>query len=251
MTNGYIEKIKKECLKLCEEGVELSKKFDNPLEVAIPYQSWYNKSLYLIKTIIPERLAEFCSYYNRKEYKVFDFSKYSIQDYLSGLQPAKPLVIVKDLPACAISMFLQQIAIVQSIEEFVESVARSLNFEIIAEVNDTEIKTARKLLRYNVRASGCIVGVVLESHLKRVLKKYNPLDKTKDKDLNLSVLNDKLRELHIIDDVLWRKIQWLSDIRNLCDHNKIDEVTGQTIEPQKDDVKDFIDSTEKIIKIIN
>lgn len=251
MTNGYIEKIKEECTRLCNEGVEIVNNFDNIIEISIKYQSWYNQAMYIIKTIIPERLSEFCNYYNRKEYKVFDFSKYSIQDYLSGFKPTKPSILIDDLPTCAKNMMLQQLTILKSVEDFVESVAKSLNFEIIAEINDTEIKTAKTLLRYNVRASGCIAGVLLESHLKRVLKKYNPSDKTKDKELNLSVLNDKLRELHIIDDVLWRKIQWLSDIRNLCDHNKIDEGTGHTIEPKKEDVKELIDSTEKIIKTIN
>jgi len=42
---------------------------------------------------------------------------------------------------------------------------------------------------------------------------------------------------------MWRFIQRMGDLRNLCDHNKKQE-------PLKENVADLVDGTDKIIKTI-
>ena len=55
--------------------------------------------------------------------------------------------------------------------------------------------------------------------------------------------NDVLKNEGVIDIPTWRFIQMLADIRNLCDHNK-------TEDPTKENLKDLIDGTDKIIKMV-
>ena len=55
--------------------------------------------------------------------------------------------------------------------------------------------------------------------------------------------NDLLKENGIIDTPKWRSIQHLSDLRNLCDHNK-----GR--EPTKDEVFELVSGVEKTIKTV-
>ncbi len=52
-----------------------------------------------------------------------------------------------------------------------------------------------------------------------------------------------LKKDGIIDTPLWRQIQRLGDIRNLCDHNK-------EREPTREDVQELIDGVEKITKTL-
>ena len=52
-----------------------------------------------------------------------------------------------------------------------------------------------------------------------------------------------LKDEGIIDTPTWRKICYLADIRNLCDHNKKEE-------PTKEQLKDLVDGTEKTIKTV-
>lgn len=55
--------------------------------------------------------------------------------------------------------------------------------------------------------------------------------------------NQLLKDEGIIDTPTWRKISYLADIRNLCDHNKREE-------PTKEQLKDLVDGTEKTIKTV-
>jgi len=47
----------------------------------------------------------------------------------------------------------------------------------------------------------------------------------------------------VLDTNNWRFIQFLGDIRNICDHNK-------NVEPTTEQVKDLLDGVEKVIKTI-
>ena len=47
----------------------------------------------------------------------------------------------------------------------------------------------------------------------------------------------------VIDTPEWRKIQYLGDIRNMCDH-------GKDREPNKEEITDLIDGSVKVMKTI-
>ena len=60
----------------------------------------------------------------------------------------------------------------------------------------------------------------------------NPIRK---KNPAISDLNDHLKNCGIIDVPIWRKIQFLGDLRNLCDHNKHREM-ADTIDQLKAEI---------------
>jgi hypothetical protein len=59
----------------------------------------------------------------------------------------------------------------------------------------------------------------------------------------ISDFNELLKGGDVIDLVMWRFIQHLGDIRNLCDH-------GKDREPTKDEVLELIDGVDKVIKTV-
>ena len=63
------------------------------------------------------------------------------------------------------------------------------------------------------------------------------------KEMHISDYNDFFRKEGIYDVPKWRNIQYLGDLRNLCDHAKDKE-------PTKEDVEELIDGTSKIIKTV-
>lgn len=63
------------------------------------------------------------------------------------------------------------------------------------------------------------------------------------KNLCLGDLNEILKNNIIYDLVLWRKIQHLSDIRNLCSHKK-------DREPTKAEVEELMTGVKMIIKTV-
>ena len=67
--------------------------------------------------------------------------------------------------------------------------------------------------------------------------------KISKKDPSINDYNEKLKNAGIIKTEMWRFIQRMGDLRNLCDHNKKQE-------PTKENVADLIDGTDKIIKTI-
>jgi hypothetical protein len=108
---------------------------------------------------------------------------------------------------------------------------------------DDELIAANHLLKNGfMRPAGALAGVILERHLKNLLRKHMPPIKYKEKD-TLAVLNGLCKET-IYDLVTWRKVQCLADIRNLCDHDK-------EREPTKDEVAELINGVSAMLKTIN
>ena len=82
---------------------------------------------------------------------------------------------------------------------------------------------------------------MFQLHLKNLLRKYIPPIKFKEKD-GLAIINDLCKDA-IYDLVVWRKIQHLIDLRNLCDHDK-------EREPTKNEVADLISGVSALIKTV-
>lgn len=207
------------------------------------YQNWYSESLVLIKQLLPDRLSDFIKLYEKpKMRKSIEYGNYVMEDYLQNLSVTSGFGEKKVGPEAAINQFDQQLNILKSIERRFESSLFDIRQLVQADLFDSELNAAKELNKNKFsRGAGAIAGVVLEKHLAQVHLNHN-LKATK-KSPSISDLNDNLKSSGIYDTPIWRKIQHLGDIRNLCDHNK-------DREPKKEEVEELILGVEAIIKTI-
>lgn len=228
---------------ICDEcePVEHRRQSDNLPCFCIGYQSWYSESLVVIKQLLPERFDDFKSYYgvpaNRKK---ITSQNYQIKDYLDALE--NPMFFEMDCfeQKNAIPKFQQQLEILKSVQRRFESSLFDIQQLVQADLFDDELAAA-KMLNENkfMRAAGAVAGVVLEKHLKQILKNHN-LTSKKD---TISPLNDALKAGNVYDIPTFRKIQHLGDIRNLCDHDS-------KREPTREEVDEMINGVDSIIKMV-
>lgn len=255
MESDKIKKIKEECKKLRKEGALLLGSFaiecemlDKPKkekdlpDFKLNYEQWYSKSYLVIKQFLPDRLSDFISLYKLEKRKEITYSTYTISDALLGVTISNGFGEIKASPKSAISKFQQQITIVDSVLEVLDSSLNNIQQLVQADIFDSEIDTSKELLKKGfIRAAGAICGVVLEKHFSTVLDSHS-LSLSK-KNPTINDYNELLKNESIIDIPTWRHIQLLGDIRNLCDHDKKQE-------PTKDQVQTLIDGTDKIIKTV-
>ena len=123
-----------------------------------------------------------------------------------------------------------------------ESSLFDIRLLVQADLFDSELDAAKELLRQNfTRAAGALAGVVLERHLGQVCENHSV--KIGKKTTGISNLNDALKEAAILDVAQWRFVQHLGAIRNLCDHSKKVEPTGEQVD-------DLISGVMKITKTV-
>ncbi len=206
------------------------------------YQTWYSECKLVIKQLLPDRLEDFVRYYEKtKARKEITVENYKIEDYLQGISITRGITEIVG-PKVAIPLFQQQLEILKSLNRRFESSLFDIKQFVQADLFDNELESARELLNHNfLRAAGAVAGVVLEKHLGNVCESHNI--KTTKKTPTISDYNEILKSSSILDIPNWRHIQYLGDIRNLCDHNK-------NVEPTAEQVKDLIDGVEKVIKTI-
>ena len=204
------------------------------------YQIWYSEALSVIKQLIPNRENDFIELYKKpKNRKEINFENYSIEDYLQGLIIKRGEEVILDTTG-AIPRFRQQLAILGSAQARFESSLFDMNQLLQADLFDSELDAASELSKKGfVRGAGAIAGVVLEGHLKEVGK--NHTIQVRKKNPTINDLAELLKNNAVIDIPVWRKIQHLADLRNLCDHQKESE-------PTKQDVSDLIKGVSEIIK---
>lgn len=207
------------------------------------YQAWYSPALRVIEQLAPDRYAEFRELYKPERRKEMDIETYGIADYIMGIFVSKgwdktPLF---DTHSVAMTRFGQQIAILKSVEERIDLLLNNMELTIQAAVVDNELASARGLLAAkHLRSAGVVAGVVLEGHLKRLIEDHGVAFRKK---AVLSNLNDSLKAAGIYDAILWREIQHLTDIRNLCGHRN-------ERDPEQGEVESLIDGTDKIVHTI-
>lgn len=207
------------------------------------YNAWYNEALCLVKQLMPERLDEFVSYYKIPKRKDQDISylSYTISDYLLGVV-VKELGQVKVGGTAAVPKFQQQLQIVLSLKERFESSLYDIKQLVQADMLDSEIDSAKLLLKNGfLRAAGAICGVVLEKHFATICEIRSLRVSKKNPCIN--DYNQLLKSEGIIDTPTWRKISFIADLRNLCDHNKKEE-------PTKEQLADMVNETMKIVKTV-
>lgn len=233
----------KECGELDDESLkDFESKGIKFISVSIKYQSWYTKSFRVIKQIIPERLNEFEKLYKGDEKrKELTSVNYSIYDYLLGLQSTRGIQTVCSRKDAIPKMEAQWLILSSAVDRFKSSLF-DIKEVLQADIFDSELDTATELNKKGfVRAAGAVAGVVLEKHLHHICFLHNL--KFRKTNPTISEYNQLLKDNDIIDTSVWRFIQHLGDIRNLCDHHK-------DREPTKDEVSEFVIGIEKIIKTV-
>ena len=227
---GSYKKISKERKEEIEKCVFKSK-----------YNEWYNESIALIKQLIPERLTDFQSYYKLEKRKEITYTTYTISDYLIGVQISRLGEVIVSRTS-VIHKFEQQYYIVKSLRSRFESSLYDIKQLLQADVFDSEIDSAKELCKKGFyRAAGAICGVVIEKHLSEVCTQHQI--KVAKKNPGINDYNELLKSNNVIDIPVWRNIQRLADLRNMCDHHK-------DAEPAKDNIEELIAGTDKIIKTI-
>jgi len=249
-----LEKYKKDLEELIEQGESLYKAICSECEsiehrsqcenlpcFCVGYQSWYSESLVVIKQLLSDRLEDFRSYYevpsNRKK---ITYQNYQIKDYLDALEDPSFFDMDSFEKKNAIPKFQQQLEILKSARRRFDSSLFEIKQMVQADLFDDELAAAKMLNKNKfMRAAGAVAGVVLEKHLKQVLKNHN-LTSKKD---TISPLNDALKAGNVYDLPTFRKIQHLGDIRNLCDHDS-------KREPTQEEVDEMINGVDSIIKTV-
>ncbi|MDQ5932201.1 MAG: hypothetical protein WBK76_05060 [Candidatus Saccharimonadales bacterium] len=225
---------------LSEGQEEIIKDFK--LSFSEGYQAWYSESKELVRQVLPNRLDDFSSLYKSTDKrKGATYENYTVFDYLLNLTRRIGLDTVVS-PDAAIPKFTQQLLILKSAYELIDSRLIDLTQVLQADLFDSEIEAARHLNKNGfTRAAGAMAGVVIESHLQQVCRDHNI--KITKKNPGINDLAQLLKDSSIIDTPQWRGIQQMADIRNLCDHKKLSE-------PTKDQITELIDGTAKIIKTV-
>lgn len=223
--------IRKEMLAIYTEGTKLAEGFqkNEDKQFHYDYQRWYSKALKAVETLAPDRYTEFQSYYEiNPKRKSLGYGTYVIQDFLKGVAPGGYQYEQFDSRQQVLLCFLNQLTLFHSIVERLDSVVANIEGELYAELQDNEIVVARQLAKVNLRAAGALMGVVIEGHLQKVVANHSV--KIAKKTPTIADMNDPLKSAGIIDTASWRKISFLSDLRNLCSHKKDTEPTKEQVE---------------------
>lgn len=224
-----------------KEAFNLDDDFPDKLkevDVSEKYHKCYVKALRLIRIIIPEREADFVNLNNnakRAKSKDFNLDTYDLTLGIQGIHQTAYEYLFKRQTAV---LLRQQQCILQSALDIMDSKIYDLRNELQYDMFMSELDAAEHLLKNKfVRAAGAMCGVVLEGHLKSVCVQHEIKIAKKD---DLSKYNDYLKNNGIIKQTSWRKIQYLTDIRNSCDHKR-------DLEPTADQVLELINGTKQII----
>ena len=200
------------------EKKKLSEKFK------LDYQDWYSSCCALLeRNYNKERTSEFKSEYEK-----------NIKTILSTNY------ITQDAEYEFIDSFKHQASILNALPLYLEHRLSVIELTVASILMDDELLEAEYLLKKGfIRAAGALAGVVLERHLKMRCDKNEPKLKY-PKNATISQLSDILKGNNLLDIPEWRKIQYLGDIRNKCDHDK-------KVEPKKEEVADLISKVKEMI----
>ncbi len=209
------------------------------------YQRWYTEASAVVAQLLPGRADEFQRLYLADaRRKSIDAANYSIQDWLVGRRFSKSeawrggvpavLAAVGEAPDERMAAALRlktQLDVLRSAEA---------RWESSADLFDSELDAARELAAHGfLRAAGTVAGVILERHLQQVVAAHE-IDMQKPEP-TLNDFNDCLKRAGAIDVPLWRLLQRLTDVRNLCVHHKHRE-------PNKREVDELIDGVDRIVR---
>jgi hypothetical protein len=222
-----------------ETAKQLKGSFENK------YQAWYTDSYAVLKQVLPDRLDEFAQLYRPDpKRKQVEGTTYRIQDWLTGSRSGKNVHserFFNDFETVSMQ-FRTQLEILKSVESRFESSLHDIAQLVRADLFDSELDAARELTKNGfLRGAGGIAGVVLEKHLGQVCQNHKV--SIRKQHPTISDFNDLLKTASVVDVPVWRQLQRLGDIRNLCDHNKHRE-------PTTDEVNELVEGVEKACKTL-
>lgn len=198
------------------------------------YQIWYSEAYTLIEQLLPNRLTDFESLYKKPR----GTTGLSLSNYLIDFGR----VDFTYSNEIYFNLYQQQLFILRAVANRFESSLFDIKQLLQADVFDSEVDSARELCKKGFyRAAGAICGVVLEKHLSEVCTQHQI--KVTKKNPGINDYNELLKSNNIIDIHIWRNIQRLADLRNMCDHHK-------DVEPTKDNIEELIAGTDKMLKTI-
>ena len=239
--------LKKSIADHVKAGTDLVIAFRKPdgskhISFVFDYQKWYTKSLPTVRTLAPDRIAEFIKYYEvDPKRKSLGYGTYVIQDYIKGVAPSNYHHPDFDTRAQVVQAFLNQIAILSSIADRLDSALADIEGRLFSNLKDAELVTAQALIKVSPRAAGALAGVILEAHLQRVAVSHDI--KIAKRNPTIADLNDPLKQAEIYDIATWRKMSFLADLRNLCSHKK-------DVEPTVAQVKELLEGVNWAIKTV-
>ena len=219
---------------------DLHETIEVPASTLIPsdfirdYHEWYSGVLALVEGNMPSRTNEVIA----------------LHEGIKGAKDA-PTPMIRLLQSHNMT-FEVQVTLASRISHM-QSVVASIPAYMTARLYDVELAVAQAYVRDElseaevllksrfVRAAGGIAGVLIERHLKLLCDRHHPPIKY-TKSAGISKLNDLLKDSGVYDVAQWRKVQWMGDIRNGCDH-------ARTTEPRKEDVRDLISEVGKFVSL--
>lgn len=221
--------------------IELTEAVNVPATAAIPsdwvqeYHTWYSGAIALVEANMPSRALELRSLHEGRGtsrdsalpmIKMLDSDRMTFEDQIEMATRIR-----------------QMRSVVASIPAYMEARLQDVELAVAQAYVSDELTEAELLLKSGfVRAAGAVAGVILERHLKLLCDRHQPVIKY-GKTVGISQLNDKLRQADLYDVPQWRKVQWMGDVRNRCDH-------ASSTDPRKDDVKDLIQEVRKFVSLV-
>lgn len=204
-----------------------------PAEVERIYQQWYSAARIILAKNQPDRLAEFDAAYS----PTGKHAELGIKRLL------EERFVTKDEQFRLMDLVNAQFYILAAVSSHLRFSMYDIELTAYSVLMDDEIGAAGHLLSKGfLRAAGALAGVILERHLKNLLGKHTPPIKYNEK-ATLSRLNDLCKEV-VYDVVTWRKVQHLTDLRNLCNHDK-------KRDPTKDEVAELTNGVSAILRTHN
>lgn len=191
------------------------------------YQIWYLKGELLIKGYLSNRKDEFIGEYDEiicllqlwKDWAKVDVH-YIIKEFTDRFDMQRNLLL--------------------SLPKVFEIKNLELRKTISADLVESELDEAELLLEHDfIRAAGAAAGVALERYLKTLCETSTPPVPYNKKD-TINPLASKLRNAGHLSETERKKIEYLGDIRNKCDHSKEEE-------PTKEEVKELIRKTKEFL----
>ena len=132
----------------------------------------------------------------------------------------------------------QQLSMLNAVRNGLEYVLADLQSTLYGEVGDHIQATAYELFRRGQpRTAGALAGILLELHLAKVATKYGVT--RRHTSPGLTVLNAALKRGGIYDGEVWRFIQRLGALRDVC-------VDSPRRDPTVDELTTFIHGVQTV-----
>lgn len=202
--------------------VSVAERAPVPDAAAVTYQQWFSATRAILERNQRSRLKEFDALH-------VNVTEALTRNYMTQ---GDQLTTMSNLR--------QQSNILQAVPSYLRYSAFDIELEAYATLMDDEVAAAAALVKQGfLRPAGALLGVILERYLKNLLRKREPPVSFRQ-NATLSTLNDLCKDV-VYDQITWRRVQHLSDLRNLCAHEK-------EREPTKSEVGELLTGVSGIIR---